>query len=190
MRGSLIGLLWTIRIGVAKVAFLDIVPTLEQYERTSRDFALLYWVNFFYAQPPDLPERLIGADPALFVKTNLFDFADSDRHVFDDEAIAEYIRCFSNSDTIHAACEDYRASFSVDYEPDSADRHRKIECPTFVLWGARGVMEQCFDVMDIWRNKASQLSGRSLDAGHYLAEEQPEAYGHGAVKFLWVIRRP
>lgn len=159
---------------VAKVAFLDIVPTLEQYERTSREFALLYWVNFFYAQPPDLPERLIGADPALFVKTNLFDFADDEGKVFDDEAVAEYIRCFSNSDTVHAACEDYRASFSVDKEYDAAHRHRQIECPTLVLWGAKGVMEQCFDVMDMWRNKASQLSGRSLDAGHYLAEEQPE----------------
>ncbi len=36
-------------------------------------------------------------------------------------------------------------------------------------------MEQCFDVMDVWQNKASRLSGRALDAGHYLAEEQPEA---------------
>ena len=44
-------------------------------------------------------------------------------------------------------------------------------------------MEQCFDVMDVWQNKASRLSGRALDAGHYLAEEQPEAYGHGAARF-------
>ncbi len=169
---------------VAKVAYFDILPTLELYERTSREFALLYWSNFFYAQPPDLPETLIGADPALFVKRNLFDFADDERQVFDDEAVEEYIRCFSNGDTIHAACEDYRASFSVDQEHDTADRHRKIECPTLVLWGARGVMEQCFDVMDVWRNKASQLSGRSLDAGHYLAEEQPEATIKELLDFL------
>ena len=52
---------------VSKVAFLDIVPTLELYAHISREFALLYWSNFFLAQPPDLPERMIGSDPAYYV---------------------------------------------------------------------------------------------------------------------------
>ncbi len=161
---------------VSKVAFLDILPTLELYEHTNRDFALLYWSNFFLAQPPDLPERMIGADPALYVHRDLFDFVDDDRdkdQIFVEEAVAEYIRCLSDSDAIHALCEDARASFSVDQDHDVADRHKKIECPALVLWGAKGVMERCFDVMDVWQKKASQLSGRALDAGHYLAEEQP-----------------
>lgn len=172
---------------VSKVAFLDILPTLELYERTNRDFALLYWSNFFLAQPPDLPERLIGSDPAYYVQRDLLDFVDDDRdknEVFVEEALAEYIRCLRDSDAIHALCEDARASFSVDHDHDLADRHKQIECPALVLWGARGVMERCFDVMEVWQSRASQLSGRALDAGHYLAEEQPGQTVHELLKFF------
>ncbi len=172
---------------VSKVAFLDILPTLELYEHTNRDFALLYWSNFFLAQPPDLPERMIGSDPAFYVQRDLFDFVSDDRdkdEVFVEEALAEYIRCLRNSDAIHALCEDARASFSVDHDHDVVDRHRQIECPALVLWGARGAMEQCFDVMEVWQKKASQLSGRALDAGHYLAEEQPDQTIYELLKFF------
>ena len=172
---------------VTKVAFLDILPTLELYEHTNRDFALLYWSNFFLAQPPDLPERMIGADPAFYVRRDFFDFVDEDRNkhdVFVEEAVSEYVRCRSCSDAIHALCEDARASFTVDHEHDVADRHRHIECPVLVLWGARGVMERCFDVMGVWRKKASRLSGQTLDAGHYLAEEQADATSAELLKFF------
>lgn len=172
---------------VSKVAFLDILPTLDLYEHTNRDFALLYWSNFFLAQPPELPERMIGSDPAFYVQRDLLDFVDGDREkdeVFTEKALAEYIRCLSDSDAIHALCEDARASFSVDHDHDVADRHTKIECPALVLWGARGVMERCFDVMDVWQKRASQLSGRALDAGHYLAEEQPGPTVHELLKFF------
>jgi len=171
----------------SKVAFLDILPTVELYEHTNRNFALHYWSNFFLAQPPDLPERMIGADPAFYVQRDLFDFVDDDRDkndVFVEEALAEYIRCLSDSDAIHALCEDARASFSVDYDHDMTDRHKQINCPALVLWGAKGVMERCFDVMDVWQRKASRLSGRALDAGHYLAEEQPDQTIHELLKFF------
>jgi haloacetate dehalogenase len=172
---------------VSKVAFLDILPTLELYEHMNRDFALLYWSNFFLAQPPDLPERMIGSDPAFYVERDLFDFVDDDRdkmEVFIEEALAEYKRCLANRDAIHALCEDARASFSVDHDHDLADRYKKIGCPALVLWGARGAMERCFDVMGVWQERASQLSGRALDAGHYLAEEQPGQTIHELLKFF------
>ena len=101
-----------------------------------------------------------------------------------EEAVSEYIRCLSNGDAIHALCEDARASFTIDHEHDTADRHRQIECPTLVLWGARGVLERCFDVMGVWRKKASRISGQALDAGHYLVEEQPEATIAELTKFF------
>lgn len=157
---------------VAAAAVLDIVPTLEMYDRTNRDFALLYWTNFFYAQPVDLPERLIAGDPDRFVESNLFDLGD-DARIFDLRAVEAYKQAFRDPATIHAACEDYRASFSIDREHDAADLGRRLASPLLVLWGARGVMERCFDVMALWRDKASELSGHRLDAGHYLAEERP-----------------
>ena len=148
---------------VTKLAILDILPTLELYEQTNKDFALLYWSNFFLAQPPNLPERMIGADPAFYVQRDLFDFVDDDRNkndVFVGEAVSEYIRCLSNGSAIHALCEDARASFTIDHEHDTADRHRQIECPTLVLWGARGVLERCFDVMGVWRKRRPGFQDR------------------------------
>ena len=45
--------------------------------------------------------------------------------------------------------------------------------PVRVLWGARGVVGRCFDVMALWREAALDASGAALDCGHYIAEEDP-----------------
>jgi haloacetate dehalogenase len=93
---------------------------------------------------------------------------------FTDEAVAEYIRCFSDPATIHASCEDYRAAASIDLEHDEADMRRKVECPLLVLWGDRGLMERHYDVLATWRERASEVRGHSLSCGHFLAEERPD----------------
>jgi len=41
--------------------------------------------------------------------------------------------------------------------------------------GRHGVIERCFDPIAEWRRVATQVSGRSLDCGHYIAEEVPES---------------
>src|SRR5215207_8402027 len=51
---------------VRGLAVLDIVPTGEHFRRAGMDFALGYWHWFFLAQPFDLPERVIGANPDGF----------------------------------------------------------------------------------------------------------------------------
>src|SRR6188508_522214 len=51
---------------VACLSVLDILPTAEHFNRTDMAFAMGYWHWFFLAQPFDLPERLIGADPDAF----------------------------------------------------------------------------------------------------------------------------
>jgi haloacetate dehalogenase len=73
-------------------------------------------------------------------------------------------------------CEDYRASASIDLEHDRADRQagRLLRLPLRVLWGARGAVGKNFDVLALWRNVASDVSGQALDAAHYLAEEAPQ----------------
>ena len=48
---------------VTKLAVLDIVPTWEAFSRADMAFGLSYWHWFFLAQPHDLPERLLAADP-------------------------------------------------------------------------------------------------------------------------------
>jgi haloacetate dehalogenase len=96
-------------------------------------------------------------------------------------ALAEYERCFSLPETIHALCEDYRASASIDLVHDRASRAQqaqgggKITCDTLVLWGARGVVQRLFDPLTLWQAQCAGLvSGQTLPAGHYIPEEMPQ----------------
>ena len=92
---------------------------------------------------------------------------------FDASAMAEYRRCFSDPATIHASCEDYRAAITIDLEHDEADFESRISCPLLVLWGAKGLMHKCYDVLDTWKAKASEARGHAIDCGHFLPEEAP-----------------
>jgi haloacetate dehalogenase len=152
---------------VRKLAVLDIVPTGETFRRADMAFGLGYWHWFFLAQPYDLPERMIGANPDNYYFRQ--------RDLFDPEALDDYLRCVHDPATIHAMCEDYRAGATFDFALDEADRgHRKIACPVLALWGRRGRLEEWYDVPAIWRDWADDVRGRALDCGHYLAEEAPE----------------
>jgi haloacetate dehalogenase len=153
---------------VRKVAVLDIIPTGEAFRRADMRFGLGYWHWFFLAQPFDLPERLIGADPDAY-------YFRGTREQFAPEALADYLRCVHDPATIHAMCEDYRAGATMDFALDEADRGvRRIACPTLALWGRRGALEAWYDVLGIWRDWADDVRGRALDCGHYLAEEAPD----------------
>jgi len=113
---------------------------------------------------------LIGADPDWF-----FGHRPGRRSVFAPEAEEDYLRCYRNPDTIHAACEDYRAAATYDFALDEADRGRKkIAAPLLVLWSARGLLP-AYDVLAIWRDWADDVRGSAVESGHFMAEEAPEA---------------
>ena len=168
---------------VKKLAVLDICPTRTMYARTDHAFASSYFHWFFLTQPAPFPETLIGANPAYFIKYQM-----GRRHgglqVFAAEAMAEYVRCFSDPATIHASCEDYRAADSIDLEHDAADANTKVACPVLALWGKNGVIEQQFDCLADWREVAGDVRGHALDCGHYLPEERPEEVARELENFL------
>ncbi len=170
---------------VTKLAVLDIVPTRHVYSTVSKDLATDYYHWFFFIQPYDLPETLIGADPGYYLRKKLGGWGTS-LDTFAPEALAEYERCFRDPATVHASCEDYRAAASIDLVHDEADwdEGRKVECPLLALWGGRGVMERLYDVEDVWSGYASDVRGGPLDAGHYLAEERPEETAWELTRFL------
>jgi haloacetate dehalogenase len=158
---------------VTHVAVLDISPTRTMYAHTDQAFATAYYHWFFLIQPHDLPERLIGADPVYYLHRKLGGWGTGLAH-FDARALAEYERCFRDPETIHATCEDYRAAASIDLEHDTASGAQRIRCPLLVLWGERGVVHRFFKPLDDWRAAATDVRGRSLPCGHYLAEELPD----------------
>jgi len=106
--------------------------------------------------------------------------------IFAPEAIEEYVRCATIPGTVHAFCEDYRASAGIDLDHDRADRAagRKVECPLRVFWGRDGAIEKCFKAMEIWPQYARQVEGRAFPCGHYIPEEQPELLTEELLKFF------
>jgi len=160
---------------VERVAVLDISPTRIMFERTDQAFATAYYHWFFLAQPHDLPERLIGADPAYYLAIKMKRWSAGETAFFDPRAWAEYERCFSDPATIHASCEDYRAAASIDLAHDRADPVQRVRCPLLVLWGAKGVVNRLFDPLNDWRSVADDVRGQVMPTGHYIAEEAPAA---------------
>ena len=162
------------RDAVERVAVLDISPTRIMYRKTDQAFATAYYHWFFLIQPFDLPERLIGADPAYYIGRKMKKWSAGDTSFFDARAWAEYERCFRDPATIHASCEDYRAAASIDLDHDRADLDRKVACPLLVLWGAKGVVHRLFRPIDDWRSLATDVEGHVMPSGHFVAEEAPD----------------
>lgn len=170
---------------VRRLILLDIAPTLAMYSQTDETFARAYWHWFFLIRPAPLPETLLEADPELILRTAVATRADH-VHPFSEVAFAEYLRCMKLPGTVHAFCEDYRASAGIDLDHDRQDRaaKRMIAAPLLVLWGAKGVIERCFDPLEEWRAVASDVQGKALPAGHYLPEEVPELLLEEVLAFL------
>jgi haloacetate dehalogenase len=170
---------------VDRLMLLDIAPTLAMYEQTSLAFAQAYWHWFFLIQPPPLPEALIESDPARYVRGVM-----GSRHAglapFAPEALAEYERCVAVPGTARGICADYRAGAGIDLDHDRTDMAAglRLEQPLRVLWGQYGVVGRCFDVLALWRERASRVDGGPLPCGHYIAEEAPHLLAPQAIEFL------
>lgn len=170
---------------VERAAVLDIAPTRHVFGHVDRALAQTYYHWFFLSQPPDLPERLIGSDPELFLRRAVRAWSGGE-DAFDEAALAEYVRCFREPAAIAASCEDYRAAASIDLEHDEHDAaagHR-VGCPLLVLWGAHGFVGRAYDVLEVWRDYADDVRGQALDCGHFLPEEAPEPTATALAAFL------
>ena len=53
-----------------------------------------------------------------------------------------------------------------------------------MLWGERGIVGRLFDPLALWRGVADDVTGRSVDCGHYLPEEVPEEIEREIREFL------
>lgn len=160
---------------VRRIAVLDIVPTRTLLRETDLAFARAYWHWFFLLQEGGLPERMIGADPEWFVK-EILDRWSAKRAELDPRAVAEYLRWFTPS-AIAASCADYRAAANDDLIHDNADADagRRVTQPLIAIWGALGAMGRMYDITAAWEAVATTVTGVAVDAGHFVAEEAPEA---------------
>lgn len=143
-------------------AVLDIIPTYYLYTHVTIEFVQAYYHWFSYLRRAPQPENELKAQyDAMLAKAT-------------SDVQKEYARVMSNPETIHAMCEDYRAGASIDLKHDAADLNKKITCPLRVLWAEKGAMGRIFDVMAIWRERGSTVTGRALPGSHNLQEDVPE----------------
>lgn len=161
---------------VQRLALLDVVPTIEHFERADMAFALGYYHWFWFAQPHPFPENLINAAPDTWFRAHTGREPKGD-DFFDPDALADYLHHVRDPDMIRGMCEDYRAAAGIDLADDAASRAqgRKVQCPLLVLWGANGKIGQWYDALAIWRRyAAASVTGGAVTSGHYLAEEAPD----------------
>jgi haloacetate dehalogenase len=171
---------------VSRMMLLDIAPTLAMYEHAGMAFAATYWHWFFLVQNNGLPEALVEADPVRYLRACMGSRRADGLAVFDPRALAQYERCIALEGSARGICGDYKASFGIDLAHDRADvaASRRINVPVHVLWGANGAVGKNFDVLGLWRERASQVSGQAVPCSHYIAEELPDTTLEHALSFF------
>ena len=147
---------------VTHAAVLDIIPTYYLYTHVTLEFVQAYYHWFSYLRRAPAPENELKA-------TN-----DQQLARASSDVQREYLRTMTDPATIHAMCEDYRAGASIDLEHDAADIQKKITCPLLVLWAEKGSMGRLYDVMAIWRERGTKVTGKPLPGGHNLQEDVPD----------------
>ena len=160
---------------VQRLAVMDIVPTIEHFERTDMAFALGYYHWFWFAQPHPFPEELINAAPDVWFRAHT-SREPKPPGFFREEALQDYLAAAHDPEAITGMCEDYRAAASIDLQHDRISRAegQKVRCPLLVLWGAKGKVGGWYDPVALWREYCSaDVTGAAVDSGHYLAEEAP-----------------
>jgi haloacetate dehalogenase len=164
---------------VQAVTMVDAVPIAEALHRCDATFAAAWWHWFFLGQTEKPAERVISADPEAWYRPK--------RELMGEENLADHLQAIHDPDTVHAMCEDYRAGLGIDRAHDEADRRagRRIACPALVVWSLQDDMEALYgDPLRLWASWADDLRGATVDSGHHVAEEAPEAFAHTLRGFL------
>ena len=167
---------------VERLGILNVIPTLDQFERMGAGPSLGYWPWYLLAQPAPFPERLIAAEPELFLRF-IFESWSAEPAAIDPDAFGQYLRALDET-TIASMCADYRASFWLDRHDDAAARQagRRIECPLLLITGEQEA--QLADAEAVWRPWARDLRATVVPGGHFIPEEAPEQLADALLDFL------
>ncbi len=170
---------------VTRLVVMSVLPVSEQWEVIRGRFGLAAYHLYLLAQPADLPERLLGAEPDLVLGRILDEWSVVPGAIV-DEARADYALAFHDPDVLHAICEDYRANATIDVEHDEADRDagRRITMPALVLWEQPPGSSLPFDPLAVWKRWADNVQGRPLECGHFIPEERPAEVTDILLEFL------
>ena len=156
---------------ITHLACLDVLPTLDMWDVMHGVTAAVGFHLYLMAQPPGLPEQLIGAAPDAFFG-HFLDLWTNDPSAIPADVRTAYLdACRAAVPSIVA---DYRASAGIDVTHDRADRDagNRLRMPVAVLqqdWGAA----LGFDAAALWSAWAPDLRHETVTCGHFMAEEDP-----------------
>ncbi|WP_328450042.1 alpha/beta fold hydrolase [Amycolatopsis sp. NBC_00438] len=156
---------------VSHLAILDVLPTLDMWDVLHGVSAAVGFHLYLMAQPPGLPETLIGGAPDAFFGYFL-DAWTQRPDAIPADVRAEYLRACREA--VPSIVADYRATATVDVEHDTASRAAgdRLGMPVTVLqqdWGAA----LGYDATALWHPWAADLRHRTVSSGHFMAEEAP-----------------
>lgn len=172
---------------VNRLALLDIVTTLDTWNALDARAAMKTYHWMFLAQPEPLPESLIAADPVYYLDHTIASWTKArSLAAIDPRALEHYRAFFLQPERIHACCEDYRAGWTCDRAADQADREagRRISVPLLSIWGDAGIPADGPSPLDVWRKWADDVTGGSIDSGHFVCEENPQATSAALLDFF------
>ena len=167
---------------------LDVVASQAAFENMDSDLAFAWFHWHLMRQPAPLPETLIGSNVKAYLDFLLDRWTAVDGAIT-EEAYKEYLRCFSDPETVRGTCMDYR-SIELDLVHDAEDRGRKLKCPMLVLWAGQMSKRKgwqtgkSLDMLATWRERAEDVRGRAIDCGHFLPEEAPDETAAELLAFL------
>jgi haloacetate dehalogenase len=167
---------------VTHAAILNVVPTIDQFERMGAGPSLGYWPWFVLAQPPPFPEEVLlsAREPLL---EHVFTTWASNPDAFAAEQRDAYLAAITPG-TAAAMCADFRASFHIDREEEAEDRAagRRIACPVLIVTGEDE--GQLADAPEVWRTWAGDLASHRVPGGHFIPEEAPDELLEALVPLL------
>lgn len=170
---------------ITHLGVLDVIPTVDNWAALCGPAGVFAFHLYLLAQPSDLPERIIGADPDLFFGHFLGTWTKR-AHAIPADVRAAYLDAARRPEVIHAICDDYRASAFIDAgqdENDQADR-RTLAMPVLAAWQDPGDTPLPFDPGQIWSTWAPDLRTLVLPCGHFLPEEQPTEVANAISELL------
>ena len=135
---------------VTRAALLNVVPTIDQFERMGAGPSLGYWTWYLLAQPAPFPERLLLAEPSAVLDHVFATWASAPDAIAAEQRVA-YLQALTPS-TAAAMCADFRASFHLDRDHEADDR----------ATGRRRLARM-----------ASDLTATRVPGGHFNPEEAP-----------------
>ncbi|GJE15807.1 alpha/beta fold hydrolase [Methylobacterium marchantiae] len=172
---------------IERLALLDILPTIVQWERIGADPSVSsHWESL--ARPAPEPEDEIGRDPVAYFEGLLRKWSQAKSlDPFAPQALRLYRENWNVPGRIHAFCEDYRAGATRDREADLDDLSagKTLACPTLILTGDGYLDCSHESPLAAWQRTFAP-KGRSAEivSGHFLAEENSSATLDALLGFL------